>query len=174
MPAIDWRRQMPLVGPFQQLVLLAVVREGPDVSAATVRRRIECLTGRKVSINAVHTTLHRLVERGYLSTWSRPIFRWRPYVVGAWKTCSLSMLRNGARRFFNLLTLGRRALRLSLQAEDLIRAGLPGLGREEALYRMHCPCLRWHDAGRPRGGRWSRRRGLAPERVSVSGWGGRA
>ena len=49
---------MPLLlGEFEQLVLLAVVRLGPDAYGATVRREIEERAGRNVSISAVYTTL---------------------------------------------------------------------------------------------------------------------
>lgn len=130
MPSTDWRRQMRLAGPFQQLVMIALVRLGQDTSAAGIRREIQARTGRRISISAVHTTLQRLARRGYTRSWSRPVFRLRPYAPEEWKRCSASMLALAARRFHTLLTLGRRALRLTLQAEDVLRNGLPGLGRE--------------------------------------------
>jgi hypothetical protein len=155
MPATDWRRQMRLAGPFQQLVLIALVRLGKDTSASKIRREIEARTGRRISITAVHTTLQRLAARSYTRSWRRST-RPRLFVDGEWKRCSFSMLSNAGRRFHTLLTLGRRALRLTLEAEDLIRNGLPGLGREEVLFREFQPWLRFPDPGKPRGG--SRRR----------------
>jgi hypothetical protein len=148
---------MRLAGPFQQLVLIALVRLGRDTSAALIRREIEARTGRRISITAVHTTLQRLAARGYTRSWRR-LIRPRLFVDDEWKRCSFSMLSNAARRFHTLLTLGRRALRLTLEAEDLIRNGLPGLGREEIPFRMLQTWLRLPDPGLPRGGRWSRRR----------------
>jgi len=143
-------RQLRLAGPFQQLVMIALVRLGPDTSAAEIRRHIEYRTRRRISISAVHTTLQRLAARGYTSSWTRPIFRLRAFDRDAWKTASLSLLRNAARRFHTLQTLGRRALRSTLAVGDALRAGLPGLGRETALYQQWPPPLvptRW--AGRP-------------------------
>ena len=144
-------RQLRLAGPFQQLVMIALVRLGPDTSAAEIRRHIEYRTRRRISITAVHTTLQRLAARGYTRSWARPIFRDRPRVDRHWwKTCPVSLLRNAARRFHRLLTLGRRALRSTLAVGDVLRAGLPGLGRETELYQQWPPPpkpRRW--VGRP-------------------------
>ena len=49
-----------VLGEFEQLILLALVRLGPDAYGATVRREIEEHAGREVSISAVYTTLERL------------------------------------------------------------------------------------------------------------------
>jgi len=143
-------RQLRLAGPFQQLVMIALVRLGPDTSASEIRRHIEYRTRRRISITAVHTTLQRLAARGYTSSWTRPIFRLRAFDREAWKTVSLSLLRNAARRFHTLQTLGRRALRSTLAVGDVLRAGLPGLGRDAELYQQWPPPLeptRW--SGRP-------------------------
>ena len=45
------------LGEFEQLILLALVRLGPDAYGATARREIEEHAGREVSISAVYTTL---------------------------------------------------------------------------------------------------------------------
>ena len=126
--------QLRLVGPFQQLVMIALVRLGPDTSAADIRRHIEGRTARPISITAVHTTLQRLAARGYTRSWTRPIRRYRGFDLDEWRTVSVSVLRRAARRFHSLQTPGRRALRLTLRLEDLLRDGLPGLGRERELY----------------------------------------
>ena len=150
MPAdAQGHRQIRLAGPFQQLVMIALVRLGADVSASSIRRHIEARTGRRISITAVHTTLQRLGARGYTRSWARPVYRRRPYDPDWWRHCSLSMLRSAARRFHTLQTLGRRALRLTLRAEDVLRDGLPGLGRDFELYEMWpgLPLSPW--AGRP-------------------------
>jgi hypothetical protein len=136
MPATDWRRQMRLAGPFQQLVMIALVRLGKDTSASEIRRKIAASTGRRISITAVHTTLQRLAVRGYTRSWTRPTFWRRPFDRDEWKHCSLSMLAHAARRFHALQTLGRRTLRLTLRVEDVLRDGLPGLGRDAELYQM--------------------------------------
>ena len=144
-------RQVRLVGPFQQLVMITLVRLGPDVSASEIRRHIEYRTRRRISITAVHTTLQRLAARGYTRSWTRPIFRDRPPRDWRdWKSLPISLLSNAARRFHTLQTLGRRALRLTLAVGDELRAGLPGLGREGERYQMWGPLEEpapW--AGRP-------------------------
>jgi hypothetical protein len=129
-------RQVRLAGPFQQLVMIALVRLGADVSASNIRQHIEERTGRRISITAVHTTLQRLAARGYTRSWLRPVYRRRPYDPDWWRDCSFSMLTSAARRFHTLQTLGRRALRLTLRVEDVLRNGLPGLGRDWELYQM--------------------------------------
>lgn len=133
-------RQVRLAGPFQQLVLLALTRLGPDTPASVIRRHIAAGTGRRISITAVHTTLRRLEGRGYSRSWLRPIIRQRRFGPGWWKR-PLGVLPLGARRLHSLQMLGRRALRLTLQAEDVLRPGLPGLGREELLYTEVTPRL---------------------------------
>src|SRR5215470_15830038 len=58
------RSMTPPLGEFEQLVLLALVRLGPDAYGATVRREIETRAGRRVGISAVYTTLERLEQKG--------------------------------------------------------------------------------------------------------------
>jgi hypothetical protein len=128
-----------LAGPFQQLVMLALVRLGRDTPASLIRRHIQATTGRRISITAVHTTLWRLATRGYTASWTRPIMRLRRFGPGWWKQWPVSVMPLGARRFHTLQTPGRRALRLTLAAEDVLRPGLPGLGREEVLHPQHGP-----------------------------------
>jgi hypothetical protein len=170
LPTTELPRQVRLAGPFQQLVMISLVRLGPDTSASSIRRHIEFRTGRRVSITAVHTTLQRLAARGYTRSWTRPTFRRRPFDPEEWKTCSLSMLRRAARRFHSLQALGRRALRLTLQLEDVLRDGLPGLGRESELYRMWPGVFVWPWAGLPVNKRMRKRieYGLEPEPAAVA------
>jgi len=142
-------RQVRLAGPFQQLVMIALARLGPDTSATSLRREIEARTGRRVSVTAVHTTLQRLAARGYTRSWTRPTFWRRRFDPDWWRHCSLSLLSHAARRFHTLLTPGRRALRLTLHAEDVLRDGLPGLGRDGQLNSMLTRCWVSPWAGRP-------------------------
>lgn len=132
-------RQVRLAGPFQQLVMLALVRLGRDTPASLIRRHIELETGRRISITAVHTTLWRLAARGYTATWTRPVRRLRRFGPDWWKQWPDCVMPFGARRFHTLQTPGRRALRMALAAEDALRPGLPGLGREEVLYPQYGP-----------------------------------
>jgi DNA-binding PadR family transcriptional regulator len=52
------------LGDFEQLVLLALLRLGPEAYGASVHAEIEERTDRSVSISAVHTTLDRLEQKG--------------------------------------------------------------------------------------------------------------
>lgn len=55
-----------ILGEFEQLVLLAVLRLEEAAYAVTIRREIEKQTGRAVSRGAVYTTLDRLENKGLL------------------------------------------------------------------------------------------------------------
>ncbi len=54
------------LGDFEQLVLLALLRLGPDTFGAAIRREIEARTGRDLSISAVYVTLDRLEAKGFV------------------------------------------------------------------------------------------------------------
>ena len=56
------------LGEFEQLVLLALVRLGPEAYGATIRREIETRTGRDLAISAVYVTLTRLEAKGLVRT----------------------------------------------------------------------------------------------------------
>ncbi len=58
-----------ILGEFEQLVLLAVLRLSKDAYAVTIRREIENQTGRAVSRGAVYTTLDRLENKGLIHSW---------------------------------------------------------------------------------------------------------
>jgi PadR family transcriptional regulator len=97
------------LGEFEQLILLALVRLGPDAYGATVRREIEAHAGREVSISAVYTTLERLEQKGLVC--SR---------IGA-----PTPERGGRRRrHFELLPLGARSLRDAYRALTGMTAGI--------------------------------------------------
>ena len=57
------------LGEFEQLILLAVLRLGDDAYGMTIRQEVERGTGRDVSAGAVYTTLGRLENRGFVSSW---------------------------------------------------------------------------------------------------------
>jgi PadR family transcriptional regulator PadR len=58
-----------VLGDFEQLVLLGVLRLDEDAYGAAIRREIHIRSGRDVSINAVYTTLDRLESKGLLRSW---------------------------------------------------------------------------------------------------------
>lgn len=55
-----------LLGPHEQLVLLAIMRIGNDAYGMTIRREVEQRADRRLSIGAVYTTLERLLKKGYV------------------------------------------------------------------------------------------------------------
>ena len=56
------------LGPFEQCVLLALVRLRENAYGVPIRREIAERTGRNVSFGAVYTTLERLERKGYASS----------------------------------------------------------------------------------------------------------
>lgn len=56
------------LGDFEQIVLLAMLRLGPDAYGATIRREIEARTGRELAISAVYITLDRLESKGFVKS----------------------------------------------------------------------------------------------------------
>ena len=97
------------LGEFEQIVLLALVRLGPDAYGATVRREIEMRAGREVSISAVYTTLERLEQKGLVRS----------------RVGDPTPERGGRRRrHFELLPLGGRSLRDAYNALTGMTAGI--------------------------------------------------
>src|SRR4051794_6911571 len=65
-----WFKSSPTVlGDFEQLILLGVLRLGEDAYGAAIRQEIHARLRRDVSINAVYTTLDRLESKGLLKSW---------------------------------------------------------------------------------------------------------
>jgi DNA-binding PadR family transcriptional regulator len=56
------------LGEFEQIVLLALSRLGDDAYGMTIRREIEAVSGRSVSIGAVYATLERLRAKRYVDS----------------------------------------------------------------------------------------------------------
>jgi PadR family transcriptional regulator PadR len=64
-----FRRGTPVLGDFEQLVLLGVLRLDDRAYGAAIRQEIHARSGRDISINAVYTTLDRLEHKGMLRSW---------------------------------------------------------------------------------------------------------
>jgi PadR family transcriptional regulator PadR len=58
------------LGEFEQLVLLALIRLGDEAYGMSVRRELQETAGRDVTFGTVYGTLDRLVEKGYVASWS--------------------------------------------------------------------------------------------------------
>jgi len=86
---------METLGGLQQLVMLAVVRLGPEADGGHILDELERVAGRKVTIGTVYVTLERLERKGLAKSW-----------LGA-----ASPSRGGkARRFYQLSPAGKLAL----------------------------------------------------------------
>src|SRR5262249_5218205 len=93
------------LGEFEQMVLLALVRLGPDAYGATIRREIEARTGRDLAISAVYVTLDRLETKGLVRS----------------RVGEPTPERGGRRRrHFVLLPAGRRAITQACRAFNLM------------------------------------------------------
>ena len=58
-----------LRGNFETIVLMAVYEIGNDAYGVPVRRKVEEKIGKLVSVGAHYTTLNRLEEKGFVSSW---------------------------------------------------------------------------------------------------------
>lgn len=59
---------MEPLGNLEELVLLSVCALSDDAYGVTVHRLLTEETGRQLTIGAVHTTLYRLQDKGFLSS----------------------------------------------------------------------------------------------------------
>jgi PadR family transcriptional regulator PadR len=67
------RRGPPvLLGSLEEQVMLAVVRTGEHAYGMNVRRELETVTGRDVTIGSVYATLDRLEAKGLVSSSRTP------------------------------------------------------------------------------------------------------
>ena len=63
------KRNMDYLGELEQVVVLAVAHLGDGAYGVAVRNEIRRRTGRSLSLGAVYSTLYRLEDKGYLSSW---------------------------------------------------------------------------------------------------------
>lgn len=103
-----------VLGEFEQMVLLAVLRLRDDAYGVAILREIEARTARRLSRGAVYVTLDRLETKGYLrSRFADP----RPERGGR------------SRRYYRIEAAGIAALKHSGRALARLWSGLePVLG----------------------------------------------
>jgi DNA-binding PadR family transcriptional regulator len=58
----------PVLGEFEQRILFALIRLGPDVHGVAIRAHLEERNGRPVSPGALYTALDRLETRGFVTS----------------------------------------------------------------------------------------------------------
>lgn len=101
------------LGTFEEQILLAVLRTRADAIGMNVRREIENVTGRQLTIGAVYATLDRLEQKGYLRS-------------------RRSRVAGGTRRTFELSKTGVQALADTRDMRERLWRGvdLPGALRK--------------------------------------------
>jgi PadR family transcriptional regulator PadR len=105
-------RNIRILGDFEQLVLLAVLRLGEEAYGITITDEITARTGCRVAQGSVYTTLNRLENKGLLRS-----HRGEPLPV-----------RGGrSRRFYRIEPEGKQALEAArLTLADMWRGLEPG------------------------------------------------
>ncbi|MCF0069563.1 PadR family transcriptional regulator [Dyadobacter sp. CY261] len=99
-----------VLGELEELVLLVVAASADKVYGLPVLEQLQINTGRDFTISAVHTTLYRLEEKGFLSS----------SVGGA------TAERGGRRkRLFALTAAGGRALQEVQQMRNSLWEAIP-------------------------------------------------
>jgi PadR family transcriptional regulator PadR len=101
----------PIVGEFEQLVLLALVRLGNGAYGAAIMREIRVRTGREVAVGTMYMTLARLEEKKLICAYvGRP-----------------TPQRGGRRRKHYLIdTAGQRALGRAYRVFTTMAEGIEG------------------------------------------------
>src|SRR5215207_6750565 len=90
--------EIPPIGELEQLILLAILRLGPDAYGLSIARELQSQAGRRLSRGALYTSLDRLAAKGYLQ----------------WKLESGGPERHGLpKRMYTVLPRGLTALRSS-------------------------------------------------------------
>jgi DNA-binding PadR family transcriptional regulator len=98
-----------MLGEFEQVVLMAVLRAGDDAYGVTIRQAIADRAGREVGLAAVYKTLNRLEEKGLVTA-----------QVG-----EPTPERGGRRkRYYAVTAAGRRSLRESIEVLRRMSRGL--------------------------------------------------
>jgi PadR family transcriptional regulator, regulatory protein PadR len=83
------------LGEFEELVLLTIAVLGDEAYAVQIQRDIEDRSNRSISIGALHSTITRLEEKGFLKSW----------VGGATKE------RGGrSKRYYEITQAGKKAV----------------------------------------------------------------
>jgi PadR family transcriptional regulator PadR len=97
------------IGELEQLILLAILRLGPDAYGLCIARELEAQAGRRLSRGALYTSLDRLEAKGLL--------RWRLEPGGPERQAL-------PKRVYSVLPRGVTALRTSQQVLRRMWRGL--------------------------------------------------
>jgi len=105
----------PPLGELEQLILLAVLRLGPDAYGLSIARELDAQAGRRLSRGALYTSLDRLEAKGFL--------RWRLEAGGPER-------QSLPKRVYTVLPRGVSALRASQQILRRMWRGLEHVLKE--------------------------------------------
>lgn len=105
------------IGEFEELVILMVFLLREDAYAVRIQEELATQTGRKAMIGAVHTTLYRLEDKGFLKSSTGGATTERG---GRWK------------RFFSVTAYGRKAMEQSRDMRMNIWNQIPALAPGKA------------------------------------------
>ena len=102
-------RDLPPLGDFELLVLLAILRAEGDAYGSTILQELDARSGRSASRGALYVTLNRLESKGYVSS----------------RTGDPAPARGGRpRRYYTVRPTGLALLRQSLDALRRMSEGL--------------------------------------------------
>ena len=104
--------QAVLLGSLEEQVMLAVVRTGDDAYGMNVRRELETVTGRSITIGSVYATLDRLEAKGLVGstrTQASPATSRRIFSVTAAGMRSLAQTRSTRERLWIGVKLHERS-----------------------------------------------------------------
>lgn len=107
----------PSLGELEQLVLLAILRLGPEAYGLSIARELEREAGRRLSRGALYTTLDRMEVKGLL--------RWKPEAGGADR-------RGLPRRIYTVSARGVAGLRASQRVLHRMWRGLDNIFGERS------------------------------------------
>ncbi len=100
------------LGELEELILLMVALTDGDSYGVTIAKELEEQTGRVITISAIHATLHRLEEKGFVKS----------------KMGGASTERGGRRkRLFQITAYGRQTLAELRDVRNTIWAQLPNI-----------------------------------------------
>jgi DNA-binding PadR family transcriptional regulator len=105
------------LGELEQLILLAILRLGPDAYGLSIARQLESRAGRRLSRSALYTSLDRLETKG--------LVRWKLEPGGPERQAL-------PKRVYAVLPRGIAALRSSQQVLRRMWRGLEHILEEQA------------------------------------------
>lgn len=103
------------LGELEQLILLAILRLGPDAYGLSIARELEAQAERRLSRGALYTSLDRLESKG--------LIRWRLEAGGPERQAL-------PKRVYTVLPRGIAALRASQRVLRRMWRGLEGVLKE--------------------------------------------